>query len=101
LRQQPGDSRNTRPTLRGRKLKKLSKIQTAIVILKFRAAKARESIRIDHIANEAGCTPQNLYKSPEFMNEFNSARARRTRRGWKIEGVADCPDDSTMDVDKS
>lgn len=60
----------------------------------------RESIRVEDIASDpyVACTAQNLYKSPEFMKEYEAAHARRIRRGWKIEGVADCPDDSTLEV---
>jgi hypothetical protein len=78
--------------------RKLSKVQKALVILKYRAKRASESIRVEDIAIEVDCTPQNLYKSLEFQKEWDSARARRIRRGWKVEGVADCVDESTLDV---
>jgi hypothetical protein len=83
---------------RTRRPKRISKVQAALVILKYRASKERESIRIEDIAAEAACSPQNLYKSPEFKKEWGSARARRFKRGWKLDGVADCPDESTLDV---
>jgi hypothetical protein len=78
---------------RARRPRRISKVQRAIVILKYRAMKERESIRVEDIAREAECSAQNLYKSPEFMKELRAARARRIRRGWKVEGVADRPDD--------
>jgi hypothetical protein len=78
--------------------RRISKVQKALVILKYRAKRGSESIRVEDIAAEAGCTLQNLYKSREFKREWESARERRIRRGWKVEGVADCPDDSTLDV---
>jgi hypothetical protein len=78
---------------RRRKPRQLSKVQKATVILKYRAKRARESIRVEDIADEVGCSFQNLYKSPEFMNEWKSARARRIKRGWKIDGIADCVPD--------
>ncbi len=78
--------------------RRISKVQTALVILKYRASKARESIRVEDIAAEAECSPQNLYKSPVFQKEWGAVRARRIRRGWKDEGVADCLDESTLDV---
>jgi hypothetical protein len=76
-------------------------VQKAIVILKYRAKRERESIWVEDIADEVGCSFQNLYKSPEFMNEWRSARTRRIKRGWKTEGIADRPDDSTIDADES
>jgi hypothetical protein len=79
--------------------REISKVQKAIVILKFWAKKERESIQVEVIAKEAECSVQNLYKSPEFTRELKAARARRIRRGWKNEGVTDCPDDSTLEVD--
>jgi hypothetical protein len=75
--------------------RRISKVQTAIVILKYRAKKERESVRVEDIAEEAKCSAQNLYKSPEFRGALKAVRARRIRCGWKTEGVADCPDDST------
>jgi hypothetical protein len=86
---------------RRRKPRRLSKVHTAIVTLKYRAKLERESIRVQDIADEAGCSFQNLYKSLEFMSEWNSARARRIKRGWKIDGTADRPDDSTFYMDES
>jgi hypothetical protein len=83
---------------RTRRPRQISKVQRAIVILMYRARKPRESIRVEDIAKEAKCSAQNLYKSPVFKREWEGARERRIRRGWKIEGVADCPDDSTLDV---
>jgi hypothetical protein len=90
-------SSNTKQKRR-RAPRRISKVQMAIAILNFRAKNARESIRVDDIAKEADCTPQNLYKSPDFQSVLKSSRARRYKRGWKIDGVADCPDDSTLDV---
>jgi hypothetical protein len=90
-------SSNTKQKRR-RAPRQISKVQLAIAILKHRAKNARESIRLDDIAKEAGCTPQNLYKSPDFQSEWRSVRARRIKLGWKIEGVADCLDESTLDV---
>jgi hypothetical protein len=81
--------------------RRISKVQTAIVILQYRAKKELESIRVEDIAKEAKCSAQNLYKSPEFMSALKAARAWRIERGWKIEGVADRPDDSTLEVDES
>ncbi len=83
---------------RARRPRRISKVQKAIVVLNYRAKNERESIRVEDIAREAECSAQNLYKSLEFKREWDAARARRARRGWKIEGVADCPDDSTLDV---
>jgi hypothetical protein len=83
---------------RARRPRRISKVQRAIAILMYRANRPRQSIRVEDIAKEAECSAQNLYKSPDFKREWDAARARRIRRGWKIEGVADCPDDSTLDV---
>ena len=53
--------------------------------------KAVGSIRVEDIADDpyVNCSAQNLYKSPEFRKEWESARERRIKRGWKVEGVAD------------
>jgi hypothetical protein len=91
---------NAKPK-RTRSPRRISKVQTAIVILKYRKKRARESIRVEDIAREAGCSVQNLYKSPEFKKDLEAARKTRIRRGWKNEGVADCPDDSTLDEAES
>jgi hypothetical protein len=79
--------------------RQISKIQRAIALLKYRAKTKQQSIRIQDIASDSfvACSAQNLYNSPEFMKEYKNARARRFRRGWKVDGVADCPDDSTPD----
>jgi len=83
---------------RTRRPRRISKVQSAIAILLYRRERRRESIRVEDIAKEAKCSAQNLYKSPEFKRFWKAAQAKRIRRGWKIEGVADCPDDSTLDV---
>jgi hypothetical protein len=87
---QPESKRTHRP-------KVISKIQKAIVILKFRARRQGDSIRVEDIAAESGCSPQNLYKSAEFQQELKRAQAQRVRRGWKIEGIADSAVDSSLD----
>jgi hypothetical protein len=81
---------------RTRRPRRITKVQKGIVILKYRAKKMTESIRVEDIAAEADCTAQNLYKSPDFKREWESARERRIKRGWKVEGVADCEDESTL-----
>jgi hypothetical protein len=83
---------------RTRRPREISKIQKAIALLRYRAEKGRQSIRIRDIASDpyVACSPQNLYKSPAFMKELKATRARSIRRGWKSEGVADSPDDSTF-----
>jgi hypothetical protein len=78
--------------------RRISKVQRAIAILTYRKQKRRESIRVEDIAREAECTPQNLYKSPDFKEKWKRACDGRIRRGWKIEGIADCPDDSTLEM---
>jgi hypothetical protein len=82
---------------RTRQPRQISKVQKAIIILKYRAKRPGASIRVQDIAHEAQCSAQNLYRSDEFKKELGAARARRLRRGWKVEGVADCPDESTLD----
>ena len=89
---------STTPRKSRRGPRRISKVQIALALLICRAKKASESIRVEDIATEAGCTPQNLYKSPEFQKGWKSAHARRIRHGWKVEGVADCQNDSTLDV---
>jgi hypothetical protein len=91
----PSPANRPNPTKRSRRRRDLSKIQKAIVILQYRARKAGESIRVEEIAAEAGCSPQNLYDSPEFRKVLAAARNLRIRRGWKLDGVADAADDST------
>jgi hypothetical protein len=81
-----------------RKPRRISSIQRAIAILKYRAKHANESIRIQDIAIETGCSFQNLYKSPDFRKEWESAREKRINRGWKVGGIADRPDNSTLDL---
>jgi hypothetical protein len=80
---------------RSRHRKEVSKIQKAIAILLYRVKRSSESIRVEDLAAEAGCTAQNLRRSPEFRRVFREAYDARVRRGWKIEGVADALDDAT------
>jgi hypothetical protein len=78
-----------------RRTKRLSLIQKAIVILQYRAKKPGESIRVEEIATQAGCSVQNLYDSPEFRKVLAAARDLRLRRGWKMDGVTDAREDPT------
>ncbi|HZW31003.1 MAG TPA: hypothetical protein VFF52_09870 [Isosphaeraceae bacterium] len=84
------------PPKRSRRRREVSLIQKAIAILIYRAKRSGESIRVEDIAVEAGCTAQNLRRSPEFRRAFRQARDARVRRGWKIDGVADAADDATL-----
>jgi hypothetical protein len=83
------------PPRRARRTRRLSLIQKAIVIVQYRAKRAGESLRVEEIAAEAGCSAQNLYDSPDFRKVLAAARDWRIRRGWKLDGVADALDDST------
>jgi hypothetical protein len=80
-----------------RRPRKVSKIQLAIAILQYRARRSNESIRVVDVAAQAGCSPQNLRRSAQFQRAYASARNLRTRRGWKIDGVADAIDETTSD----
>jgi len=91
----PDRNNPNNPPQRPRRTSRLSRIQKAIVILQYRAKKKCDSMRVEEIAREAGCSAQNLYDSPEFQRALEIARNRHIRHGWKCDGVADALDDST------
>jgi hypothetical protein len=89
------------PPRRSHRIRRLHLIQKAIVILLDRAKKEGESIRVEEIAAEAGCSAQNLYESPEFRKVLAAARNRRMRRGWKVDGIADALEDPILSASES